>query len=510
MKIIYRFICISLFFILLSCGSKTAYWNALPEQSAAIASIDIIQLAHRAGLNEEQGEQGIQQLKDMVKSGLEGSGQLIDRVFADATETGIDFKSKIYVFSSDENAILGFLAKVGSRSKLEDVLESLSKEQLCLPSRDTDGCNWTIIGKWLLAYSDDALLVLSDNKWSDPSKLVRQASMWLRQDGGQGFASKPDFVKLQEANADVALWTSLQLLPRKVITPLIMGLSAELDLKKIKAITTINFESGKIVLDVDPLITDPIVCKLMDEQSRSMEPIEGAHMDLFPAKTQFWISANLQGNDFYQFMRDIPAIRKSFDYTELPISLDWGRIFEAIDGDVSFTITDNFRKDYILWADVKQTEFLRFFTDLKPMIAKTNGMLLFEERGENAYCFAAHDGSVMNLRPGAKIFYLGVKNNRFYVTSNEKLIDQRVLGLSLRDKEWGKRVSGKKFFAVSDWKSLQTFEYFLQKELLTKFPKEISTHMNYLTIESADGKHVTCTIEQQNKNKSLIQLVFGL
>ena len=164
-----------------------------------------------------------------------------------------------------------------------------------------------------MAYSDDALLVLSDNKWSDPTKLVRQASMWLRQEEGQGFAAKPDFLKLQGANADVALWTSLQLLPRKIITPLIMGLSAELDLKKINAITTINFESGKIVLDVDPLITDPIVRKLMDEQSKSMQPIGGSHMDLFPAKTQFWMSANLKGHDFYQFMRDIPAIRKSFD-----------------------------------------------------------------------------------------------------------------------------------------------------------------------------------------------------
>ena len=510
MKVIKKIACTALLFLLASCGSKTAYWNAIPEQSAAVAAIDLPRLTSRAGLDDKEGEAGVNRLKDMIKSGLEGSTQLVDRVFADFRESGIDFKEKIYLFSSDENAVFGLLAKVSSSGKLEDVVRSLIKEQICLPLRETDGCNWTVLGKWLLAYSDGAMMVLSDNKWADPSKLVRQASMWLRQEEGQGFAAKGEFEQLQLSDSDISLWTSLQLLPRNVLTPLTMGLSAEVDLKKIKAITTMNFETGKTIIDVNPLVTDQIMSQIMTKKAQAMAPIKGTHLDLFPVKTTFCTTAHIKGDAFYQFMRDIPALRNFFDYSDLPITLDFGPIFEAIDGDVSFTITDNQRKKYILWADVNQTEFLKVFTDLKPMIAKTNGMLLFEEQGENAYCIATRNGSVMNLRPGPKVFWLGVKKGKFYLTNDDELIDKRVLGLTLANKKWGKRVTDMKFFAYSDWNSLMAFEYLVQQDFLTVVPKSIPALMDYVTIESLDGQHVRCVVEQKDKNANLVQLLFQL
>ena len=510
MKVIKNFACASLFLLLASCGGKTTYWNALPEESAAVASFNLSRLATRAKLDGRQGEEMIAHLKEMIKSGLEGSGQLIDRVFADASESGIDLKEKVYIFSTDENAVLGLLAKVISSDKLHDIADMLAKEQLCQPIRETDGCSWTVLGKWLLAYSDDALLVLSDNKWSDPSKLVRQASMWLRQEDGQGFASQGDFQKFQSTESDISVWTSLQVLPRKVITPLTMGLSAELDLKKTKAITSVNFEVGKTIIDVDPLITDHVVKQLMDRKSLVMLPIKGNHLDLFPAKTSFWMGANLKGQEFYHLIREIPAIRKSLDHSDLPITLDYGRVFEAIDGDVSFTITDISHGYYILWADVKQTDFLKYFADLKLIIAKTNGKIMLEDRGDNNFCLATRDGTLMNLRPGLKIFWFGVKDGRFYLTNNDELIDQRVLGLSLRNKSWGKRAVGSNFFAVSDWNSLRVFEYYLQQDVLKELPKAVPGIMNYVTIESVDGQHIRCIIEQNEKNLNLIQLLFQL
>lgn len=510
MKIIKKIACASLLLFLASCGSKTSYWNALPEQSAAVASVDLSRLATCAGLQGEEGKAGVDRLKEMIKSGLEGSGQLVDRVFADATESGIDFNDKIYVFSSEENAVFGLLAKVTSSTKLEDVIHSLAKEQLCQPISETDGCNWTVLGKWLLAYSDNALLVLSDNRWSDPAKLVRQASMWLRQEEGQGFAAKEDFRQLQSLQSEVSLWTSLQIFPRNIITPLTMGLSAELDLKKVKAITTVNFESGKIVLDIDPLITDRVMKNLMDKKAQAMEPIKGSHLDLFPAKTKFWTSARLKGHDFYQFMRNIPAVCKFFDYTNLPITLDYSRIFEAIDGDVSFSITDSRRGEFILYADVKQADILNVFTELCPMFSQTNGMLQLEDTGKDAYCFSVRNGSVMNLRPGPKNFWLGVKDNRFYFTNNEELVNQHVLGLSLRNKEWGKRVVGMNFFAVTDWSSLIALEWLMQKNWLDSVPKVLPTYIDHMTIESTDGQHVRWIIHQKEKSKNLIQLLFNV
>ena len=498
---------LALVLLLAGCAGGNDYQCALPEKPAAVVSFDLPKLAVRAGLDASSGDKVLNRFKAMAKSGLEGSGDMVDRIFADVAESGLDLNDKVYFFTNEEMATVGLLAKVLDSSKLESVMEVLHKQQLCQAVRETDGCRWTVLGKWLLAYSDQALLVLGDNKWSDPSKLVRQASMWLRQKEDQGFASKPDFKKIQENQSEIVAYTSLQLFSRQALAPLTMGLSAEVDLNKIKALTAVNFEKGKVTLDVDPLVTDDIIKGLIEKKSQTMRPVKGTYLDVFPSKTAFWTTANLKGGEFYQFLREVPAIRKFFDYSDLPITLDFGRIFEAIDGDVSVAITDPERGHFILYADVTQTEFLKVFTELRPMIAKTNGMLILEDRGENAYCFATHDGSLLNMHPGPKIFWLGVKNGRFYFTNREDLIDSRVLGLSLRDCKWGERVTGQHFFAVSNWKGLRTFEFLIHQNVLSSVPKLIPPTLDYITIESADSKHLHIEWIQSDKKQNFIQVL---
>ena len=498
---------LALVFLLAGCAGGNDYQCALPEKPAAVVSFDLPKLATRAGLDAGNGDKVLNRFKAMVKSGLEGSGDMVDRIFADVAESGLDLENKVYFFTSEEMSTVGLLAKVLDSSKLESVVEVLHKQQLCQAVRETDGCHWTVIGKWLLAYSDHALLVLGDNKWSDPSKLVRQASMWLRQKEDQGFVSKPDFKKLQASHSDVVAYTSLQLFSRQTLAPLTMGLSAELDLNKIKALTAVNFENGKVTFDIDPLITDDIMNSLIDKKNQTMQPVKGTYLDVFPSKTAFWTTANLKGESFYKFLREIPAVRKFFDYSDLPITLDYGRIFDAIDGDVSMAITDPERGHFIMYADVTQTEFLKVFTELRPMIAKTNGMLILEDRGENAYCFATHDGSVLNMHSGPKIFWLGVKKGRFYFTNREDLIDSRVLGLSLRDCKWGERVAGQHFFAVSSWNGLRTFEYLMHQNFLSSVPKIVPPTMDQVTVESADGKHIRIEWVQTDKKQNLIQVL---
>ena len=493
-----------LLLVFAGCSGGNDYKNALPEQSAAVVSMDLSRLATRAGLDAGQGDAAAGRFKNMIKSGLEGSGELVDRIFSDVSESGLDLRDKVYLFAGEEMSTAGLLAKVMDCSKLEGLLEVLHKQQLCPSVRETDGCQWTVLGKWLLAYSENAFLVLGDNRWSDPSKLVRQASMWLRQEGGQGFAAKPDFSQLQKANADVAAWTSLQLFPRQVLAPITMGLSAEMDLKEIKAITSVNFEEGKVVVDVNPLIADPIIRELMEKKMKTMDPIKGSYLDMFPSKTPVWITANLKGGDFYQFLRDIPAIRKFFDHSDLPVTLDYGRIFDAIHGDVAVALAEQGRKDFIVYADVNQTEFLSVFTELKPMFAKTNGMMQFLECGENAFRIGVRDGSVLNMRPGSKVFWLGVKNGHFYFTNKEELIDARVLGLTLRNLKWGKRVAGQRFFAVTTWNGLQVLEYLLQKNYSYVVPKILSASMDYMTVESANGESIHWEVMQKEKDQNLI------
>lgn len=503
-KIIQNFLLSIMFVSFAGCDGGNDYTNALPEQAAAIVSLDLPRLAVRAGLEQGKGDAALHRVKQMIKSGLEGSGDWIDRIFSDPSEMGLSLNDKVYVFANDESAVTGILVKVVDSGRLESVIEALQKQQLCTALRETDGCRWTAMGKFLLAFSDDAFLLLADNKWSDPAKLVRQASSWLRQKENQGFAKKPDFQKLQEMTADISAWTSLQLLPRQVLMPLTMGWSAAFDWKQISAFSSICFEDGKVVSDIQLNIEDPLMKEWVEKKDHTLRGVKGTYLDAFPSKTPLWITANMKGQEFYSFLREIPAVRKYFDYSDLPVTLDYGRIFHAIDGDVSLAITDAMRGEFIVQAEVSQTEFLNVFTELRPVIAQTNGMISLVELGDNAYSLATVNGTLLNLRPGPKRFWFGVENGRFYFTNNEELINKRVLGLTLRDLKWGDRVPNKQMFMVAKWEGIRAFESLLQKHLLSSLHGTLSGLMDFMTIESVDGKHIHLEMIQKDLHRNLL------
>lgn len=175
----------ALAFLLAACGSKQDYRNAIPAKSAAVVSIDIKSMSEKSGLSgDNANEKLLSRLENMVKSGLTGSEALVEKVFNDAGESGLGVKDKIYLFAGEQAKMGGLLVKVTDSGKLDNVLDVLKKQQVCAAVKESDGCKWTVLGNWLLAYNDNALVFVADNKGSNPQSLVRQASMWLRQKEG--------------------------------------------------------------------------------------------------------------------------------------------------------------------------------------------------------------------------------------------------------------------------------------------------------------------------------------
>lgn len=72
--------------------------------------------------------------------------------------------------------------------------------------------------------------------------MLHMASMLLRQTEKDGFTATSDFQQMKNQKGDIVLLSSLDLLPGEYVTPLTMGVSATLDLKNIKALSTISFE----------------------------------------------------------------------------------------------------------------------------------------------------------------------------------------------------------------------------------------------------------------------------
>ena len=284
-----------------------------------------------------------------------------------------------------------------------------------------------------------------------------------------------------------------------------MGVSAELRLKDVKAVSTIDFVAGKTVVDVEMMVADKVMKDIMEKKQQVTSTVKGGYLDMFPSATPFWATANIKGGEFYDFICGNPSVRRYFEKSMIP--LDFRSIFGAISGDVALSMSGPEGKEFIAYADVANDNFLESFERLKPLAALSGGQVLLRNYGDKGYEFKTTDGSLVGLPAGYIELWIGVKNGKLYVTNKESLIDRRVLGLSLRNSKWGNRVEGQRFFMASDLTSLNNI--FDLKKLRGAMASALVFFggLDYLTVESADGDNVHIEILMKDKNKNPLAML---
>lgn len=446
--------CIGLAVLLLlpACSGTTDYEKVLPEDAALVAAVDLRSVAAKSGLEGETGKPAVDRLAHLLKSGMEGSDGLIDKIMSDPRESGLSFTDKAYIFAGPRSAFAGVLMRTADHGRLTALLEMLEKQRVCEPLRESDGCTWTVMGKVLVAYNDDAFLAVMNSGGRDPQDMRHTAATWLRQERGESFAATGDFASMRQTEGDVVVFASLALFPERAVRPLAMGLSAELRREDVKALAAVRFEAGKLQADIRSLTTDKVMQEMASRYSEAVLPVAGSYLDAFPANTFGWATARVDGARLYRLLERHPAARRRFEHSAMP--LDFRAIFSAVKGDVSFAVTNPLYGEFIAHADVTDASFLQTIESLKPMIALTGGQMRLTDQGEHAYEFYAADGSALDMRPGPLRVWFGVKNGRLYLTNREDLTDRRVPGLTLRDTEWGKTVEGKRLSASLNFGTL--------------------------------------------------------
>ena len=156
---------------------------------------------------------------------------------------------------------------------------------------------------------------------------------------------------------------------------------------------------------------------------------------------------------------------------------------------------------FILYADVKNGDFMRTFEDLKPMLAMTNGQMRLVDKGENAFQFVVANGAMLGRGRGPVSFWLGVKDDRFYLTNQEDLIGREVKGLSLKDCDWAKDVKDKHFYLNVNFQALSA--------VLPQI--SYISMLDYLSIESDEPTKARLVLQlkdhKENVLKQLVQIV---
>lgn len=492
--------------LLASCSPKTEYTNALPKNASMVVALELDEMAQKAGLNGAEGEGAVNKLKALIKGGLQGeAAQLAERIIDQPSESGLSFDDKVYLFATPHAEALAILAKVTDEGKLETLLEVLEKESIANPLREESGCRWTQVGGALCAFNNGTFLLLQPSK-GDASGMKGTLLSLMRQEEGEGFNALPEFAKLEAEGNDVASVMNLSTIPYEWTTPLRMGLSADIRLEDIKYFVSVNFEQGKVVAKSESLIQNPKIQGFFDVMDKVMQPIGGKSLDYYEGNTLAWAGGNIQGKELYQMLCQNPTIKQMLDNPLFPVDVEY--IFSSVQGDFAIGWDKLTSKDFLMYADVTNAEFLKTFEDLRPLLALTGGQIALDNVSENEYLMHTYYGK----------FWFGMKDKRLYVTNNRTWAEEagRTYGASLGVKPWAKEVKENRlyasfnFTAMSNELSLYRSLPILGGQQNTTLVKAFASQCDYLNVSMPDWRQGKAELVLKDKNANLLQIIVGM
>ena len=488
---------------LVSCSPKTEYTHALPKNASIVVGMELDQMANKAGLNGSEGEKVIKKLKTLMKGGLQGdAAQLAERIIDQPSESGLSFDDKVYLFATPHAEALAILAKVTDEGKLETLMNVLQKESLATPLREESGCRWTQVGGALCAFNNGTFLLLQPSK-GDASGMKGTLLSLMRQKEGEGFASLPEFTKIEAPGNDIASVVNLSAVPYELTTPLRMGLSADIRLEDIKYFVSANFEPGKVVMNSESLISNPKILGFFDTMDKVIQPIQGKYLDYYQGNTLLWASGRIDGKELYHMLCQNPTIKQMLDNPLLPVDVEY--IFSSIQGDFAMGRSTLYTDNYLLYADVTNSDFLKTFEDLRPMLALTGGQIVLDNVGTDEYVMRTYEGN----------YYFGVKNNRLYVTNNRSFAEEagRTYGASMGVKPWSAEVKQNRLYASVNLsaiaKAYRSYSFTGNKQVDT-FLMLLINQCNYLNASMPDWRQGKAELVLNDKDQNLLKLLVSM
>ena len=488
---------------LVSCSPKTEYTHALPKNASIVVGLELDQMANKAGLNGSEGEKVVKKLKTLMKGGLQGdAAQLAERIIDQPSESGLSFDDKVYLFATPHAEALAILAKVTDEGKLETLMNVLQKESIATPLREESGCRWTQVGGALCAFNNGTFLLLQPSK-GDASGMKGTLLSLMRQKEGEGFASLPEFTKIEAPGNDIASVVNLSAVPYELTTPLRMGLSADIRLEDIKYFVSANFEPGKVVMNSESLISNPKILGFFDTMDKVIQPIQGKYLDYYQGNTLIWASGRIDGKELYRMLCQNPTIKQMLDNPLLPVDVEY--IFSSIQGDFAMGRSTLYTDNYLLYADVTNSDFLKTFEDLRPMLALTGGQIVLDNVGTDEYVMRTYEGN----------YYFGVKNNRLYVTNNRSFAEEagRTYGASMGVKPWSAEVKQNRLYASVNLsaiaKAYRSYNFTGNKQVDT-FLMLLINQCNYLNASMPDWRQGKAELVLNDKDQNLLKLLVSM
>ena len=399
---------------LAACSGKKDYANVIPENASLVASVDLAQLLENCELSEADYDKLKSEMGKVLKDGMDAKQTaVIDRIMADPLESGVDFRKRAYLFAMPEAKEAGILFAVSDKGKL-DALMDVMDETL----EEADGCRYMVPdGKSVLVYDDSALLLAASSVKT--SEALQQEVLEWMSGKGASYAATEEFRRLEAAEGEIAIVTSLDIMPQQYKMMGAMGLPQGVELKDIKNLVSLCFEKGELVADVEALYLADAVRNMAESQKKLYGgKVSDKFFGKFPADALLWAGFNMDGKELYTFLSSNPVIGPQLQNGGMLV--DFGKILNGIDGEIAFGMWGGLQiPRFGLYAEVSNADFLQDFEGIKPLL-------------------------------DAQDIRFGIEDNVFFIT-NSRTADAEE---TLKNAAWADEAEGKLAFAAIDFKAL--------------------------------------------------------
>lgn len=489
---------------LASCSSEKKYVNVLPENPGAVVSVDLKQLVQKSDLSAEDTKAVVTEIKNTLGNGLDAQGtELIDKVLADPSESGLDLKQKVYLFVDDKGEKGGLLACVQDKGKLNELVGLLGKQQPSAAIEDKGAYSQVVQEQGVLAYSDCSCLLLFSDKGKD-ADLQTWASELMGGENKNSFCDSKGFESMEKIKGDISVFMSMVMLPEEYKMMAKMSMPATVDWKDVNIVAGVHFEKGRMVLDIETLINDALKKEYEKIRPIYSKETTDKFLKMFPKGSFMWVDMGLKGDKLYETLMKEPAMAAQLGGVQTMFDLK--SALSAIDGETVICISNLEPLSFALMAEVENSDFMQSFESLKPMLDMTRGQMKLVETGKNAYELQMADGRMMGVQGNVSI-YIGVKDGVFYLTNDKMCAEQKEADNSMKNESWAGNVPGKRCFFVMNCYSLNEImnanhQVYSSKDQLTQ---RMLSVMDYMTVEAEDDTHGRMELGMKDKETNVLK-----
>lgn len=441
-QVIFRLSVLSVLIVLMAaCSQKADYIHVIPSDASAVASVSLSSLADKGGLNDKENEGMKQKMMEALKSGMDAAAfRQLNKIIDNPTQSGIDVKAPVFVFTSKTFSTPTLVAKVSNIDDLRGSLDLMAKEEICQPVVDNDEYSYTSLQRNSLLVFNENAAVLTESRGTSQMEAAKQAiSELFKQTDKNSFTSSASFEKMQNQQGDITFFSSMNNIPKIYAQQIRLISSSAIDFDEVKAIGSLNFEKGKIALQIETYSDNAETDAELKKLGQTTKKLDRTFLQNFPKSTLAFLNIGVDGTAIYDLLSENEQFKKKIS----PVKIDdIKNMLTILDGDISIgliNVTLNNTPTFSAYVQTKDENILKRWYDNKKLLKLGKDEDLIQ-LGENEYVYKSR---LINL-------FFGMKDKQIHITDDELLFKNRTKPVeeSIEDAGYASDIKGKNLFFV--------------------------------------------------------------